>query len=99
VSRLLIRLIQGEEPVRDLFEVIVHGLLHISQETNEENLPYIEAVLVLRIVAQLGYVEEKQELGVFLDTNTFSESLIEQAKKNRPLLIRSINTSLAETGL
>ncbi|OGC88026.1 DNA repair protein RecO [Candidatus Adlerbacteria bacterium RIFOXYC1_FULL_48_26] len=99
VSRLLIRLIQGEEPVRDLFEVIVHGLLHISQETNEENLPYIEAILVLRIVAQLGYVEEKQELGVFLNTHTFSEALIEQAKKNRPLLIRSINTSLAETGL
>jgi len=99
VSRLLMRLIQGEEPVRELFEVVAQGLTHISQETNEENLPYIEAVLVLRVIAQLGYVEEKQEFGVFLNTDTFSEELIEQAKKSRPMLIRAINQSLSETGL
>lgn len=99
IGRLLIRLIQGEEPVPELFDIVSHGLTYIAQEINEETLPYIEAVLVLRIIAQLGYVEEKKELGIFLDTNTFSEDLIEQAKKSRPLLIRSINTSLAETGL
>ncbi|MBY0472840.1 DNA repair protein RecO [Patescibacteria group bacterium] len=99
VSRLLIRLIQGEEPVPELFDIVSRGFAYITQETDEETLPYIEAVLVLRIIARLGYVEEKQELAIFLDSHTFSPSLIERAKKNRPLLIRSINISLAETGL
>ena len=99
IGRLLLRLIQGEEPVRDLFAVISEGLSYIAQEVDPDHLPYIEAVLVLRILAQLGYVQGGKGLDVFLDTNTFSEPLIEEAKKSRPSLIRTINASLAETGL
>lgn len=99
IGRLLIRLIQGEEPVRELFAVISEGLSYIAGESDEENLQYIEAVLVLRILAQLGYVEGGKGLEVFLDSSTFSPALIEQVKKMRPLIIRTINSSLAETGL
>ena len=43
IGRLLTRLIQGEEPVPELFDIVSHGLAYIAQETNEETLPYIEA--------------------------------------------------------
>ncbi|MBY0294185.1 DNA repair protein RecO, partial [Patescibacteria group bacterium] len=99
IGRLLLRLIQGEEPVRTIFESVSKGLQYISQTPNEEDLTYVEAVLVLRILAELGYVEGGNGLGVFLKDSEFSQPLIDEAKKSRPLLIRSINQSLAETGL
>lgn len=99
IGRLLLRLIQGEEPVRDLFGVVSNGLAHIAQEPDEQTLLHIECILVLRILAQLGYVEGGEAVNEFLKTNDFSESLIAEAKKQRSTLIRAINASLAETGL
>jgi DNA repair protein RecO len=99
IGRLLLRLIQGEEPVKELFGVISRGLSSIAQTTDVEDLPHIEGVLVLRILAQLGYVEEGKGLGVFLETDEFSPEVIERAKTARATLIRAINSSLAETGL
>lgn len=99
IGRLLLRLIQGEEPIKKLFTVVFDGLTYIAKEQDEHTLPYVEAVLVLRILAELGYVEERKGLSVFLETHEFSESVTEQAKNSRSVLIRTINASLAETGL
>lgn len=99
ISRLLLRLIQGEEPIKDLFDVVSRGLTYIAQTSDLEELAPVEWVLVLRILAQLGYVEEGKGFNVFLENDEFSPEIIEQAKNARVALIRAINTSLAETGL
>lgn len=98
IIRLLLRLVQGEEPVPTLFEVVDEGLLRIAQATDSE-LEQIEWILVLRILAELGYVEQGGHVHEFVNGTEYTPTLLERAREMRPKLIRTINESLGATGL
>jgi len=99
VTRLLLRLIHGEEPVPELYATIENGLRCLSETSDTLDAEAVECVLVLRILEHLGYLPGSPPLAPFLEGEVSSAQLIAKAKESRLLLIRTINESLSATGL
>lgn len=99
IAKLLIRLIQGEEPIAALFATVDEGLAVLSRTVSVQGVQSIESLLVLRILAHLGYLPHTSELTPFLEADFSSVELSMQVERSRPLLVRAINDSLAATGL
>jgi DNA repair protein RecO len=99
VARLITRLIHGEEPNAELYTTVYEGLAALSRLTEEQPAGDIEAVLVLRILAHLGYLPDTAELRPFIERDFFSIELQEQIAASRKVLIKAINDSLGATGL
>jgi DNA repair protein RecO (recombination protein O) len=99
VMRLLLRLIHGEEPVSELYRTVVNGFSFLLTTETAAEAEAIECVLVLRILASLGYLPDTAALAPFTDSDVFSADLAARAIASRLLLIRAINDSLSATGL
>lgn len=98
ITKLLLRLIHGEEPVPALYKTVVEGLSAIAHAPAASDAEAIETVLVLRVLAHLGYLPRTQALEPFIEGG-YSIELSAEALKSRALLIRAINESLTATGL
>lgn len=99
VSRLLLRLIQGEEPVSELFPTVEEGFHRLARAVAISDAEAIESILVLRMLALLGYLGEKSDMVRFVETKEFPQELLEEATQIRPRIIRTINECLGATGL
>jgi DNA repair protein RecO len=99
VAKLLLRLVHGEDPHPLLYEDVYAGLRALLFAQTPDDLRNIECVLVLRILSRLGYLPQSPELAPFLRSSQFSPELSHEAHRVRTYLIRTINDSLAETGL
>lgn len=99
ISRLLLRLIHGEDAVEGLYQTVEEGLACLSRAHTEADAEGIECVLVLRILAHLGYLPRTPAITPFIETDFFSLELAAAATRSRTLLIRTINESLSATGL
>ena len=66
-------------------------------KTNEE-LRNIEAIIVLRILSNLGYIGEDEKLQSLVKSS-FEENLIFEAMKSRRQILFQINKALKETHL
>jgi DNA repair protein RecO (recombination protein O) len=97
VTRLLLRLIHGEETNQELYTSVALGLRAIAHGVD------VEAVLVLRVLSHLGYLPHTPELEPFIKHppagGFFSLELAKEAEISRKLLIKAINESLGATGL
>lgn len=98
IARLLLRLIHGEERVPALYATVAEGLAAIAASSTREDGEAVETVLVLRVLAHLGYLPRTQALAPFMDSE-YSVELSAHALKSRSLLIRAINESLLATGM
>jgi recombinational DNA repair protein (RecF pathway) len=98
VLSLLLRLIQGEEPIAGLYTVVVEGLACLARATNEQEAEALECVIVLRSLAHLGYLPTTPALSSFIE-ETYSVELAARALESRALIVRTINESLSATGL
>jgi DNA repair protein RecO (recombination protein O) len=99
VSRLLLRLIPGEEIASQLFDTAKEGFLSLVHTESRQMAESIETVFVLRILAHLGYLPHTRELRPFIETDFFSIELAHKAHEVRTRLIKAINESLSATGL
>ena len=99
IARLITRLVQGEEPLPTLFSSIKEGLVFLANAASEEDAQAIETVLVLRILAQLGYLPHTPEIKPFISDQLFSIELAAAAALSRSFLIKTINESLQQSGL
>ena len=99
ISKLLLRLVAGEEHTPKLYDSVVEGFSYLAAAESDTDAEAIECVLVLRILAHLGYLPQRQELVPFVADSLFSLELTAQAAKSRSLLIKAINESLGATGL
>jgi DNA repair protein RecO len=99
IARLLLRLVQGEEPVPELYRAVREGLLFLASAANEQDAQAVECVLVLRVLAQLGYLPHTPALTPFIQDTFFSIELAAEAARSRSLLVRTINESLQQSGL
>ncbi len=98
IAKLLLRLIHGEERVPALYKTVVEGLGAIARAASTTHAEAIETVLVLRVLAHLGYLPHTQALAQFIE-GEYSIELSAEALKSRSLLVRAINESLIATGL
>jgi len=106
VSRLLMRLVLGAEHTPELYKTVSEGFRslahtegHLDFSRQGELADSVECVLVLRILAHLGYLPELPALAPFVEDDRFSPELAAQAAASRKLLIKLINESLQATGL
>ena len=98
VARLLLRLIHGEEAVPALYDTALRGFAYLA-EADAADMQNRECVLVLRILAHLGYVPNTADTAPFLHDEPLSPELAVLVASVRPTLIRIINESLSATGL
>ncbi|MSR70560.1 DNA repair protein RecO [Candidatus Kaiserbacteria bacterium] len=97
VSRLLLRLVLGAEHTPELYQTVRKGFESLAH--TEHNADSVECVLVLRILAHLGYLPSLPTLAPFVETDAFTPELAAEAAASRKLLIKLINESLQATGL
>lgn len=98
VSRLLRRLLAGESPDPDLFQVVVEGFRALSLVPVDEVRDF-ELVFVMRILAALGYAVDSEELRRTESQPITSTELRNFASNNRKLIVKEINTALRASGL
>ncbi len=98
ISRLLKRLLAGVEPNEALFGELLNGLDILEKTETEEDLGNIEAVIVLRIVHNLGYIGGDEMLDKFIKS-PFEKDMVFEAAKNRGKILSEINKALKETHL
>lgn len=98
VARLLKRLLAGVEPNEELFTDLLRGLSILEKVTTKEDLRNVEAIIVLRIINNLGYIGENETLLNFIKS-PFEEGMIFEASKNRAKILSEINRALKETHL
>lgn len=98
VARLLRRLLPGIETNEALFVDLIHNLSFLEKLEKEDELKNIEAVIVLRILNNLGYIGEN-EIMKNLVKSPFEENLILEVAKSRAHILNQINKALKETHL
>ena len=98
VARLLKRLLAGVEPNETLFNDLLNGLFILEKTKKKEDLPNIEAVIVLRILNNLGYIGDNEILANLIKS-PFEENLVFEVSKNRTKVLQQINKALKETHL
>lgn len=98
ISKLLKRLLAGEDPNKDLFIDLINGLSILEESKTEEELRAIETILVLRILNNLGYIGSNETLNDFIKS-PFEKDLIFKVSEKRIKILQHINKALKETHL
>lgn len=98
IARLLKRLLAGVEPNETLFIDLLSGLSVLEKSEMKSDLRNIEAIIVLRILNNLGYIGENEILQNLIKS-PFEENLIFEVSKDRTKVLHQINKALKETHL
>lgn len=98
ISKLLKRLLAGEDPNKDLFVDLINGLSVLEKSKTKDELRNIEAVIVLRILNNLGYIGGNEVLQDFIKS-PFEEDIIFKVSESRVKILHQINKALKETHL
>ena len=98
ISRLLKRLLAGEDANPELYEDVIGGLTILEKADTPEEFSNIEAIMVLRILSNLGYVGGD---AAFLELvkSPFEKELIFEAAKKRAQILKEVNRALKQTHL
>jgi len=104
ISLILFRLIHGEEPKPKIFADLKMGWGMLEKVSKSDlasrdttsKLESLEIFILIRILADLGYLADTTETAEILGTN---EPDLAKIFAKRTALIRLINSSLAESGL
>ena len=97
IAKLLKRLLTGVEKNEALFADLINGLA-ILENVEEKDLRNIEAIIVLRILNNLGYIGGNEILQNLVKS-PFEENLIFEVSKSRSQVLHQINKALKETHL
>ncbi len=98
IARLLRRLLAGVEPNQALFVDLVAGLSVLEKLDTKDDLSNAEAIIVLRILNNLGYVGDSPILAGLVKS-PFEEGMIFAVSKSRSHILEQINKALKETHL
>jgi len=100
IFALLRRLLQGEDPHLELFDLIEEAFSALQKSVEGAPLhSSIEELTVLRILFLLGYVRDEPNVHIFLETMSLNEDLLIQAQQLRPYIIIEINRALKASDL
>lgn len=97
VAKLLLRLVRGEERQAGIYHDLVAGLQALACAPAEQVADY-EQLIVLRLLAQLGYVAENQANRAWLASDLWQESWTLPAETGAEL-VNLINKGLEHSML
>lgn len=101
IARLLKRLLAGEYPNETLFSDLINGLAMLNEIAVKKSvweLQNVEAIMVLRILNNLGYIGVNEKLNNLIHS-PFEKELIFEVSKSRAKILSEINKALRETHL
>ena len=98
IGKLLQRLLAGEEKNEELFADLLSGLIILEKSKIKEELRNVEAIIVLRMLNNLGYIGNDEILKNIIKS-PFGEDLIFEVGKSRLKILSEINKALGETHL
>lgn len=98
IAKLLKRLLAGVERNEVLFVDLINNLSILEKIKKREDLRNIEAIIVLRILNNLGYIGGNEILQSLIKS-PFEENLIFEFSKSRSQVLHQINKALKETHL
>jgi DNA repair protein RecO (recombination protein O) len=98
IAKLLKRLLAGVECNEALFSDLINSLSILEKLKTKEDLRNVEAIIVLRILNNLGYIGGNEILQNLIKS-PFEENLIFEFSKSRSQVLRQINKALKETHL
>ncbi len=98
ISKLLRRLLAGEDKNEILFSDLLAGLSILEKSETKDELLDTEILIVLRILNDLGYIGSREVPESFV-RSPLEGSLILEISKNRAKVLRQINRALRETHL
>ncbi|MEK7072118.1 MAG: DNA repair protein RecO, partial [Patescibacteria group bacterium] len=96
ISKLLKRLLAGEDANTALFFDLLHGLSVLEKSKTKEEINNVEAIIVLRVLHNLGYIGNSESLEDLIKS-PFEEDLVFRVSKNRTKILYQINKALKET--
>lgn len=100
VFSVLRRLLHGEEKNEYLFETMVLFVDFLKyNKFSEKELKFLESLVVLRILHNLGYVSDESHFSEFIKDNKFSIGLLEKIEKIEKHTIKEINRALEASHL
>lgn len=101
VFNLLHRLLRGEESNPELFNTVSLGIEYLAaSDLSSAAVSIFEAILVLRILHNLGYVADSPSIKIIIAPSAYwGDDLIARSTPHRRLLIRLINKALTESQL
>lgn len=98
ISRLLKRLLAGEEANEILFNDLLNGLSILEKCETTEELRNIEVVIVLRVLHNLGYIGTNEATDDIVKS-PFEQDTVFKVLKNRNKILSEINKALQESHL
>ncbi len=98
VSLILLKMIVGEYPQKDIYELVRNSFTYMS-ELNEEETHGLEVLTVLRILHLLGYVEGSGVVKDFSESKTFNKDVLVKTLENKKEIVSVINKALKESQL
>lgn len=93
---VLKRLLSGEEPHPDLFDIVKNGVEYLPHAAD---LLGTECLIMIRILHALGYVGDEASVQRFAGTEEFSDEMVTELLKDRANVIKAINGGLKESHL
>jgi DNA repair protein RecO (recombination protein O) len=100
---LLSRLLAGEEPNEELFEIVDNAIKYVSgtdfDASDKDKVFDVECIIVLRILNNLGYVGSNKNLNFYTIGNSLNNKFVEDMKKERQIALREINRALHDSQL
>ncbi len=99
VSSVLLKMIQGEDPHKEVFQIAKSGFEYLKY-VSEEKIKNFEILIVLRIMFELGYVAKTEELNVFLSfLEEWNMDILQKVESQNKFLVALINKGLSESHL
>jgi len=92
IKLTVIKLVHGEES-GNLYNILVDGIM-----SNIDNNESLERIMILRILNELGYVEEKG-LEEFFNSTKITKNLIEKSEEKKLEIIKVINKGFKASGM
>lgn len=101
LALLLRRLLHGEEPHEELFQVIETcvDFLNRNETLSAEQLKTLESITVLRMLHALGYIGKDAELNEIKDSNMVTVEMLDSLAGKRAAMNQHINKALRESHL
>lgn len=99
IFTIILRLIPEEQKHPEIFDIVKKSADFLEKNSNEEVvINYLEVVSILKILHQLGYIGENQDLQKYLD-NDFELRHISGFGKDHKKCVRAINLAIKESHL
>ncbi len=98
ISRLLKRLLAGEDANAPLFADLLKGFFVLEKSNTKEELENVEVIIVLRALSKLGYIGGGGAVQAFVQS-PLEDELVFEVAKSRMKILREINKALKETHL